>query len=73
MEVFREQSLLLFSVPLILAAILIEIAVTHFRHIRAYTWRESLTNFYLAGLNGSLDLLATSIAVPDGTAGLLVR
>lgn len=63
MEVFREQSLLLFSVPLILAAILVELAFTHFRHIRAYTWRETLTNFYLAGLNGSLDLLLRTVIV----------
>ncbi len=63
MEAFREQSLMLFSVPLILAAILIEIIVTHFRHLRAYSWRESLTNFYLAGLNGSLDLLLRAIVV----------
>lgn len=63
METFREQSLLLFSVPLILGAILLEIAVTYFRGIRAYTWRESLTNFYLAALNGSLDLLLRAVVV----------
>jgi sterol desaturase/sphingolipid hydroxylase (fatty acid hydroxylase superfamily) len=63
METFREQSLLLFSVPLILAAILLEIAVTHFRGIRAYSWRETLTNFYMAALNGSLDLLLRAILV----------
>ncbi|MBV6501024.1 MAG: hypothetical protein CJBNEKGG_03519 [Prosthecobacter sp.] len=63
MEAFREQSLMLFSVPLILLAILIEVAVTHFRHIRAYTWRETLTNFYLASLNGSLDLLLRATVV----------
>ncbi|WP_218033115.1 sterol desaturase family protein [Brevifollis gellanilyticus] len=63
MEAFREQSLMLFSVPVILIAILVEIILTHFQHIRAYTWRETLTNFYLAGLNGSLDLLLRSIVV----------
>ena len=63
MEAFREQSLMLFSVPLILVAILVEIVVTHFRHLRAYTWRETLTNFYLAGLNGSLDLLLRAVVV----------
>jgi sterol desaturase/sphingolipid hydroxylase (fatty acid hydroxylase superfamily) len=63
MEAFREQTLMLFSVPLILLAILVEIAITHFRNIRAYTWRESLTNFYMAGLNGSLDLLLRAGAV----------
>lgn len=63
METFREQSLLLFSVPLILGAILLEIAVTHFRGIRGYSWRETLTNFYMAALNGSLDLLLRATVV----------
>jgi sterol desaturase/sphingolipid hydroxylase (fatty acid hydroxylase superfamily) len=65
MEAFREHSLMLFSVPLVLVAILIEIPVTHFRHLRAYTWRETLTNFYFAGLNGTLDLfLRAIVALP---------
>lgn len=63
MENFREQSLLIFSVPLILGAILLEIMVTHFRGIRAYTWKETLTNFYMASLNGSLDLLLRAVVV----------
>lgn len=63
MENFREQSLLLFSVPLILTAIILELAVTHFRGIRAYSWQETLTNFYMAALNGSLDLLLRAIVV----------
>ena len=57
MESFRETTLLIFSVPVILAAILLEIAVTHFKGIRAYTWRETLTNVYMASLNGSMDLI----------------
>lgn len=63
MELFREQLLLAFSVPVIVIAILIEVAVTHFHGIRAYSWRETLTNFYLAALNGSLDLLLRAILV----------
>jgi sterol desaturase/sphingolipid hydroxylase (fatty acid hydroxylase superfamily) len=57
MELFREHLLLLISVPVILGAILLEVAVTHFRGLRAYSWRETLTNVYLACLNGGLDLL----------------
>lgn len=63
MENFREQSLLLFGVPLILGVILLELALTHFRGIRAYSWRETLTNFYMAALNGSLDLLLRAAVV----------
>lgn len=63
MELFREQLLLLISVPVILGAILLEIIVTHFHGIRAYTRRETLTNFYMAALNGSLDLLLRAVLV----------
>jgi sterol desaturase/sphingolipid hydroxylase (fatty acid hydroxylase superfamily) len=63
MESFRETTLLIFSVPVILAAILLEIAVTHFKGIRAYTWRETLTNVYMASLNGSMDLVLRAVVV----------
>lgn len=63
MELFREQLLLLVSVPVILGAILLEIIVTHFHGIRAYSRRETLTNFYMAALNGSLDLLLRAVLV----------
>ncbi|GAA5139679.1 sterol desaturase family protein [Prosthecobacter algae] len=63
MELFREQLLLLVTVPVILGAILLEIIVTHFHGIRAYTRRETLTNFYMAALNGSLDLLLRAVLV----------
>lgn len=63
MELFREQLLLAFSVPVIVIAILIEVVVTHFHGVRAYTWKETLTNFYLAALNGSLDLLLRAVLV----------
>lgn len=65
MEQFREQALLIFTVPVILAAIVVEIAITHFQGIRAYTWRETVTNFYMAALNGSLDfLLRAAVVLP---------
>lgn len=63
MELFREQLLLLISVPVILGAILLEIIITHFHGIRAYTWRETLTNFYMAALNGSMDLMLRAVLV----------
>jgi sterol desaturase/sphingolipid hydroxylase (fatty acid hydroxylase superfamily) len=63
MELFREQLLLLISVPVILAAIIAEVVLTHFHGVRAYSWRETVTNFYLAALNGSLDLLLRALVV----------
>jgi sterol desaturase/sphingolipid hydroxylase (fatty acid hydroxylase superfamily) len=63
MDLFREQALLAFSVPVILGAILLELVLTHFHGIKAYSWKETLTNFYLAALNGSLDLALRAILV----------
>lgn len=63
MDVLREQTLLLITAPLLLLAILIELGLTYFRGIRAYSWRETLTNGYLALLNGSLDLLLRAVLV----------
>lgn len=63
MELFREQMLLLVTMPVIAAAILLEILVTHFRGVRAYTLRETMTNVYLASLNGGLDLLLRAVVV----------
>lgn len=65
MELFRETALMLISAPLILAAIILEIVLTHFHGVRAYTWKETLTNFYLAALNGSMDLaLRAAVVLP---------
>jgi sterol desaturase/sphingolipid hydroxylase (fatty acid hydroxylase superfamily) len=63
MESFRETTLLIFSVPVILVAILLEIVITHFQGIRAYTWRETLTNLYMASLNGGMELVLRAVLV----------
>lgn len=63
MELFREQMLLLVTMPVIAAAILLEILVTHFRGVRAYSLRETMTNVYLASLNGGLDLVLRAVVV----------
>lgn len=63
MEVFRETALLVWSTPVIVALILAEVLWTHFHEVAAYSWRETLTNCYMAALNGSLDVLMRGLVL----------
>jgi len=63
MEAFRETALLLWSAPLIVALILAEMVWTHFHEVRAYTLRETLTNGYMAALNGTFDVLMRGVVL----------
>lgn len=54
--------LLMISAPILLAIILAEVALTNWQAVRGegkrrYSWRETLTNGWLALLNGSFDIL----------------
>jgi len=65
MEVFKEQSALLYSIPLIAAAMLLEWAMARRRGFAAYTLQETLTNGYMAMIFGTLDfVLRTSAVLP---------
>jgi len=57
MEALREQLLLLTITPLYILVIGLEIALSHFRRIPSYTWRDTLTNLYLMAVNSGVDLL----------------
>ena len=63
MEAFREATLLIWTTPLIVICILAELVWTHSHGVRAYSWRETLTNVYMALLNGSLDLLMRGVVL----------
>lgn len=63
MEAFRETALLLWTTPVIVGLILAEVLWTHFHEVRAYTWRETLTNCYMAALNGSFDILMRGVVL----------
>jgi len=56
MELFKEQLALAIGMPVLLALIVIEMLVTHFHGVKAYSRRETLTNIYLALCNGTLDV-----------------
>jgi len=63
MEAFRESALLLWSAPIIVALILAEVLWTHFHEVRAYTLKETLTNCYMAALNGTFDVLMRGVVL----------
>lgn len=63
MEALREQMLLLISTPIYLIVIGLEIALSHYRRIPSYTWRDTLNNLYLMLLNSGIDLLFRGVYV----------
>jgi sterol desaturase/sphingolipid hydroxylase (fatty acid hydroxylase superfamily) len=56
-ENLREQILLLFSTPLYLIIIGLEILLSNYRHRKLYSFRDTLSNIYLMLLNSFIDLL----------------
>jgi sterol desaturase/sphingolipid hydroxylase (fatty acid hydroxylase superfamily) len=56
-ENLKEQFLLLVSTPLYLFIIGLEILLSHYRHRKLYSFRDTLTNLYLMLLNSAIDLL----------------
>lgn len=56
MAQLHKQILMLFSVPIYAIIIPLEILLSNFRHLRFYTWKETLMNVYLNLLNAGIDL-----------------
>lgn len=57
MGAFREQLLLAITTPILLLAIVLEVAVSAWHGRRSYTLRQTAENVFFAACNGSLDLL----------------
>lgn len=57
MSELQKQILLLFSLPIYLVIIPLEILLSNFRQQRFYSWKETLVNIYLNLLNSGIDLL----------------
>jgi sterol desaturase/sphingolipid hydroxylase (fatty acid hydroxylase superfamily) len=56
MDSVKEQLLILFSTPLYVVVIVGEMLLSHYRHTKSYTLRDTLTNLYLMLLNSGVDL-----------------
>ncbi|MCB0524031.1 MAG: sterol desaturase family protein [Lewinellaceae bacterium] len=63
MESLKEQLLLLISTPLYIGVILLEMVFSHYKHRKAYTLWDTLTNLYLMILNSGIDLLFRAVYV----------
>ncbi|MDX1912048.1 MAG: sterol desaturase family protein [Saprospiraceae bacterium] len=61
MESLREQLLILISTPLYVVVIAGEMLLSHYRHTRSYTVKDTLTNLYLMLLNSGIDLLFRAV------------
>ncbi|MBS1564333.1 MAG: sterol desaturase family protein, partial [Bacteroidetes bacterium] len=63
MGTFREQLLFFISTPLYVVVIGLEIILSHLKHQKAYTLKDTVTNIYLMLINGGIDLLFRSVYV----------
>ncbi|MEO7394621.1 MAG: sterol desaturase family protein [Chitinophagaceae bacterium] len=59
----KEQLLILFTTPLYILVIGVEVLLSHFHLKKYYSIKETLTNVYLCLLNGGIDLLFRAVYV----------
>ena len=52
----REQLLILFSTPLYIIIIGLELLLSHLQHRKLYSWKDTVSNVYLMLLNATIDL-----------------
>lgn len=57
MEIFKEEALILFSTPIYVLIIGLEIILSYIHNKHYYTFKDTLTNIYLSALNFSLDIV----------------
>lgn len=63
MSELHKQILLLLSIPIYAILIPLELVLSHFRHWKFYSWKETLMNVYLNLVNAGLDLLLRGLAL----------
>lgn len=63
MGTYREQFLILFTTPIYIIVICVEILLSHFQHRKSYSVKDTFQNIYLMLLNSGLDLLIRSIYI----------
>jgi len=61
MQAVYEQLLILISTPLYLVTIGVELLLSHYRNVKAYTWKDTAANVYLMLLNAFLDIVVRSV------------
>lgn len=63
MDKFQEQICLLFSLPIYLFFIPLELLLSHFNGWKLYSGKETLMNIYLNIVNYGVDLLLRGVAL----------
>lgn len=63
MEEFQQQICLLFSLPIYLFLIPLEIVLSHFNSWHFYSWKETIMNVYMNLANAGIDLLLRGFAL----------
>lgn len=63
MNEIKEQLLLIFSTPLYLLVIGIELCLSHFQHVRSYNLKDTVHNFLLSLLRGGTELIMKGISL----------
>lgn len=63
MNEWKEQILILVSTPVYCIIIGVELLLSHYRHIKTYSWKDTAANVYLMLLNGLIDLLFRGIYI----------
>ncbi|MEO6758463.1 MAG: sterol desaturase family protein, partial [Saprospiraceae bacterium] len=63
MDSLREQLLILITTPIYLLVIGLEIGLSHFHQLGAYTRRNTLDNLFLMLANSGIDLLFRGVYV----------
>jgi len=63
MDQLHQNILLLVSIPIYALLIPLEIILSHFHHRKLYSWKETLMNLYLQGVNMVVDLLLRGMAL----------
>lgn len=62
MDQLHQQILLLFSIPIYLVLIPLEVILSHFHGWKFYGWKETLMNVYLNLTNAGIDILLRGFA-----------
>lgn len=63
MDIIKNQILLIFTTPLYLIIIGLEIVISHFQGLRAYSVKDTAYNFYLSILTGLAGLMMRGVSL----------
>lgn len=63
MDTYREQLLILFSTPIYIIVIGLELLISHLHKQESYSWKDTWQNVYLMLMNAAIDLLFRAVYI----------